>query len=57
MEENFNPTAEEVIAELSNSQDGKVQLEMAVLRVIVSKQRAHIASTAVSEDSEGKKGD
>ena len=42
---NFNPTAEEVIAELNNSIEGKSQLELAALRVVVGKQQAHIQET------------
>ena len=47
----FNPTAEEVIAELTNHPDGKVQLELAVLRAVVARQKAYIdAAQAVEED-------
>jgi len=45
MSMNFNPSAEEVIAELNNSQEGKTQLELAALRVIINKQQAHIQET------------
>ena len=50
-EVNFNPTAEEVIAELTNHPDGKIQLELAVLRAVVARQKAYIdAAQAVEED-------
>ena len=49
----FNPTVEEVIAELTNHPDGKVQLELAVLRAVVARQKAYIdAAQAVEEDKE-----
>ncbi len=48
----FNPTAEEVIAELTNHPDGKVQLEMAVLRAVVARQKAYIDASQESEESE-----
>ena len=48
----FNPTAEEVIAELTNHPDGKVQLELAVLRAVVARQKAYIATTLVVEEDE-----
>jgi hypothetical protein len=49
----FNPTAEEVIAELTNHPDGKIQLELAVLRAVVARQKAYIdAAQAVEEDKE-----
>ena len=52
---NFNPTAEEVIAELTNHPDGKVQLEMAVLRAVVARQKAYIdAAESVDEAEESK---
>ena len=51
-EVNFNPTAEEVIAELTAHPDGKVQLEMAVLRAVVARQKAYIDSTRTTEDEE-----
>ena len=54
-EVNFNPTAEEVIAELTNHPDGKVQLEMAVLRAVVARQKKYIEaaeSAAESKESE-----
>jgi hypothetical protein len=51
----FNPTAEEVIAELTNHPDGKVQLEMAVLRAVVARQKAYIdAAESVGETEESK---
>ena len=46
----FNPTAEEVIAELTNHPDGKVQLEMAILRAVVARQKIYIDSN-ITEDS------
>jgi hypothetical protein len=46
----FNPTAEEVIAELTNHPDGKVQLEMAVLRAVVARQKAYIDASQESEE-------
>ena len=48
----FNPTAEEVIAELTNHPDGKVQLELAVLRAVVARQKAYIDATRTTEDEE-----
>ncbi len=48
----FNPTAEEVIAELTNHPDGKVQLEMAVLRAVVARQKAYIDASQESEKGE-----
>ena len=48
----FNPTAEEVIAELTNHPDGKIQLEMAVLRAVVARQRAYIDASQVGEEDE-----
>ena len=51
-EVNFNPTAEEVIAELTAHPDGKVQLEMAVLRAVVARQKAYIDSTRTTEDED-----
>ena len=51
-EVNFNPTAEEVIAELTAHPDGKIQLEMAVLRAVVARQKAYIVSTLTTEDEE-----
>ena len=48
----FNPTAEEVIAELTNHPDGKVQLELAVLRAVVARQKAYIDTTLVVEEEE-----
>jgi len=49
---NFNPTAEEVINELTNHPDGKVQLEMAVLRAVVARQKAYIDASQESEEEE-----
>jgi hypothetical protein len=59
---NFNPTAEEVIAELQNSPEGKNQLELAALRVIVAKQQSFIQQSGeevsdTDEDKVSKKGD
>jgi hypothetical protein len=51
----FNPTAEEVIAELTNHPDGKIQLEMAVLRAVVARQRAYIDASQVGEEDEESK--
>ena len=48
----FNPTAEEVIAELTNHPDGKIQLEMAVLRAVVARQKAYIDASQVSKEDE-----
>ena len=48
----FNPTAEEVIAELTNHPDGKIQLEMAVLRAVVARQKAYIDSTRTTEEED-----
>ena len=48
----FNPTAEEVIAELTNHPDGKVQLELAVLRAVVARQKAYIDSSMIDDDGE-----
>lgn len=48
----FNPTAEEVINELTNHPDGKVQLEMAVLRAVVARQKAYIDASQESEEEE-----
>jgi len=58
----FNPTAEEVIAELQNSPEGKNQLELAALRVIVAKQQSFIQESDeevsdTDEDKVSKKGD
>jgi len=52
----FNPTAEEVITELSNYPDGKVQLELAVLRAVVARQKKYIEEneTEDSNDDTGK---
>jgi hypothetical protein len=52
-EVNFNPTAEEVIAELTNHPDGKIQLEMAVLRAVVARQKAYIDAQQTDEEDEG----
>jgi hypothetical protein len=52
MSTNFNPTAEEVISELNNSTEGKTQLELAALRVIISKQQAHIQEIDSAESAE-----
>ena len=51
----FNPTAEEVITELTNHPDGKIQLEMAVLRAVVARQKAYIDASQVSEEAEESK--
>ncbi len=48
----FNPTAEEVITELSNNPDGKVQLELAVLRAVVARQRKHIEENMTGDDDD-----
>ena len=45
----FNPTAEEVIAELTNHPDGKVQLEMAILRAVVARQKIYIEANIVED--------
>ena len=47
----FNPTAEEVIAELTNHPDGKVQLELAILRGVVARQKIYIEAN-ITEDGE-----
>ena len=51
----FNPTAEEVINELTNHPDGKIQLEMAVLRAVVARQKAYIEASQVSEEDKESK--
>ena len=51
----FNPTAEEVINELTNHPDGKIQLEMAVLRAVVARQKAYIDASQVSVEAEESK--
>ena len=51
----FNPTVEEVINELTNHPDGKIQLEMAVLRAVVARQKAYIDASQVSEEAEESK--
>ena len=51
----FNPTAEEVINELTNHPDGKIQLEMAVLRAVVARHKAYIDASQVSEEAEESK--
>ena len=48
----FNPTAEEVIAELTNYPDGKIQLELAVLRAVVARQKAYIDATQNGQEDE-----
>ena len=50
MEFNPNPTAEEVIRELERTPEGKTQLELAAMRVIVAKQQEHIASLDSGSD-------
>tara|TARA_B100000809_G_scaffold40770_1_gene35608 strand:- start:165 stop:329 length:165 start_codon:yes stop_codon:yes gene_type:complete len=48
----FNPTAEEVINELSNYPDGKVQLELAVLRAVVARQKKYIEESVTEDDND-----
>jgi hypothetical protein len=48
----FNPTAEEVIGELSNHPDGKVQLELAVLRAVVARQKKYIEESVTEDGSD-----
>ena len=49
----FNPTAEEVIAELTSHPDGKIQLELAVLRAVVARQKAYIDATQNGQEDNG----
>ena len=39
----LQPNVQEILDELNRTQDGKVQLELAALRVMVAKQQAYIA--------------
>ena len=39
----LQPNMQEILDELNRTQDGKVQLELAALRVMVAKQQAYIA--------------
>ena len=48
----FNPTAEEVISELSSYPDGKVQLELAVLRAVVARQKKYIDENVSEDDTD-----
>ena len=50
MSDNLNPTAEEIFAELNSTPDGKVQLELAALRVLVAKQQLTLAEQEVEDE-------
>jgi len=42
-QQDLQPNVQEILDELNRTQDGKVQLELAALRVMVAKQQAYIA--------------
>jgi hypothetical protein len=46
MEFDPNPTVQEILDELNKTPEGKNQLELAALRVVVTKQQAYIVGTA-----------
>jgi hypothetical protein len=45
MEFDPNPTVQEILDELNKTPEGKNQLELAALRVVVAKQQNYIVST------------
>ena len=48
-QQDLQPNVQEILDELNRTQDGKVQLELAALRVMVAKQQAYIAEQNESD--------
>ena len=51
MEFDPNPTVQEILDELNKTPEGKNQLELAALRVVVAKQQAYIVGAAGQEEA------
>ena len=57
MEFDPNPTVQEILDELNKSPEGKNQLELAALRVVVAKQQNFITNNVIAGSDDAVPGD